>query len=74
MVGIPFELTKWLETHEKQLDKINHIISTWCKYDMLSTLESEVAETEVFLNKFKDMLKETDTPNRAIKLLEKKLV
>ena len=74
VVSIPFELLKWLEAHEKQLEIMNHIISTWWKHDILSSLELEVKDTEAFIESFKQKLIDTKTSNRVLKIMNKKLV
>lgn len=73
-VGIPFELTKWIESREKDIKLVNHLISTKSKKNQNSTIEEELKLGNNFLKEFKEKMVELNWTNKLIDLIKRYLV
>lgn len=73
-VGLPFELTKFLEKNEEDVRLLNHLITTHNKMSPHGTIEDELSRANEFLEKFVKMLIDTQIPNKILLLIKKYLV
>jgi len=72
--GIPFELTKWIESKEKEIKLVNHLISTKSKKNQSSTIEEELRVGNSFLEEFKEKMNENKCSDKLIDLVNRYLV
>ena len=73
-VGLPFELTRWIESKEEEITLLNHLISTKSKRNHSCTIEEELKIANDFLKEFKEKLVETKCANKLIDLINRYLV
>lgn len=74
VVGIPFELTKWIEKKENEISILNHLVATWSKKNQTSTIEEEIKLADNFVDEFLKKVEETNVSNKLVQLLKRYLV
>jgi len=74
VVGLPFELTKWLEKKQEDIKLLNHLVTTRSKSNPVSTIEDELKVANNFLIEFEKKLVDTEVPNRLIQLIKRYLI
>lgn len=74
VVGLPFDLTKWLEKKEEDITLLNHLVSTWSKKNQNSTIEEELQIADAFMKEFEQKLVETKVQNKLLQMIKRHLV